>query len=47
MINLSAPKHTEVYVNVESEVQDGNNSLRSNLPLGKGAFDEDDKRSYP
>lgn len=47
MINFSTPTHTEVYVNVESETQDPTNALRSNLPLGKGAFDEDDKRSYP
>jgi len=45
IINYSA-KHTEVYVNVEShELQDGHGGMRSNLPLGKGAFD--DKRDYP
>ncbi|KDR82573.1 hypothetical protein GALMADRAFT_237962 [Galerina marginata CBS 339.88] len=41
MINLNGIKRAEVYVNVESETQDG---LHSVLPLGKGAFD--DRGSY-
>ncbi|KAF8968727.1 hypothetical protein BDZ97DRAFT_1755025 [Flammula alnicola] len=40
IINFNGKKHTEVYVNVEShELQDGT-GMRSQLPLGKGAFDD-------
>ncbi|KAF8964340.1 hypothetical protein BDZ97DRAFT_1757935 [Flammula alnicola] len=40
IISFNGKKHTEVYVNVEShELQDGT-GMRSQLPLGKGAFDD-------
>jgi len=42
MFNLSGSKHTEVYVNVERDhTRDvGRDGIKSNLPIGEGAFDE-------
>jgi len=46
IISFNGKKHTEVFVNVEShELQDNSRrDLRSQLPMGKGAFD--DKESF-
>ncbi|KAF8195379.1 hypothetical protein BJ912DRAFT_956747 [Pholiota molesta] len=41
IISFNGKKHTEVFVNVEShELQDNSRHLRSQLPMGKGAFDD-------
>lgn len=41
IISFTGKKHTEVFVNVEShELQDNSRHLRSQLPMGKGAFDD-------
>ncbi|KAF9483392.1 hypothetical protein BDN70DRAFT_873897 [Pholiota conissans] len=44
IISFNGKKHTEVFVNVESHELQDNSHLRSQLPLGKGAFD--DKGSF-